>query len=253
MNIDWFTLFAQAANFLILLYLLKKFLFDRIVTAMKKRESRIADRIRDVKKQREDAEQRKKEYEEKLAALEQEEQERIKEAKEEAASLKQELTEKARSEVDNAKQEWLDNLEQQKDTMIEEFRRKAASQIITISERVAADLADRSIEESMIRMFLDKLKDADKQDIEEIRKKHKDEEISAAVETHITLTDKQKTEIEETVRDSLHSDIEVAFEQTGDAAGITLSIDGYRIGWNVKDYLADLEQSWSESFSRPAM
>jgi F-type H+-transporting ATPase subunit b len=40
MGIDWFTLVAQIANFLILVALLKHFLYNRIIKAMDEREKR---------------------------------------------------------------------------------------------------------------------------------------------------------------------------------------------------------------------
>ena len=42
MHIDWFVFFAQIVNFLILLFLLKKFLYGRIINAMDAREAKIA-------------------------------------------------------------------------------------------------------------------------------------------------------------------------------------------------------------------
>ena len=42
MHIDWFVFLCQIVNFLILLWLLKKFLYGRIIAAMDAREAKIA-------------------------------------------------------------------------------------------------------------------------------------------------------------------------------------------------------------------
>ena len=39
MHIDWFVLFCQIFNFLLLVYLLKRFLYGRIIKAMDDREA----------------------------------------------------------------------------------------------------------------------------------------------------------------------------------------------------------------------
>ncbi|MFA5322312.1 MAG: hypothetical protein WC373_06520, partial [Smithella sp.] len=45
MHIDWFVLFCQIFNFLLLMYLLKRFLYGRILKAMDDREAKISARF----------------------------------------------------------------------------------------------------------------------------------------------------------------------------------------------------------------
>jgi len=45
MLLDSFTIIAQIINFLILVYLLKRFLFNRIIKIMDEREKQITDRM----------------------------------------------------------------------------------------------------------------------------------------------------------------------------------------------------------------
>ena len=48
MHIDWFVFLAQIFNFLLLMYLLKRFLFGRIIKAMDDREAKIAARFQEA-------------------------------------------------------------------------------------------------------------------------------------------------------------------------------------------------------------
>ncbi|MGO8820022.1 MAG: F0F1 ATP synthase subunit B, partial [Desulfomonilaceae bacterium] len=48
MLIDWFTVIAQIINFLILVFLLKRFLFDKITGAMDERERKISSTLDDA-------------------------------------------------------------------------------------------------------------------------------------------------------------------------------------------------------------
>ena len=48
MLIDWFTVAAQVANFLILVWLLKRFLYKPVLTAIDEREKRIADQLQEA-------------------------------------------------------------------------------------------------------------------------------------------------------------------------------------------------------------
>ena len=48
MSIDWVTVLAQIANFLVLLWLLKRFLYRPILNGIDAREAAIAQRISDA-------------------------------------------------------------------------------------------------------------------------------------------------------------------------------------------------------------
>ena len=55
MHIDWFVFAAQIVNFLILFWLLKKFLYGRILGAIDAREAKIAATFSEAEKAREEA------------------------------------------------------------------------------------------------------------------------------------------------------------------------------------------------------
>ena len=58
MQIDWVTVVAQMINFLVLVYLLKRFLYGPIVKAMERREHAIAEQQQQVQEQLAEAERR---------------------------------------------------------------------------------------------------------------------------------------------------------------------------------------------------
>jgi len=63
MLIDWFTVLAQIVNFLILIFLLKRFLYGPITKAMEEREKKIATAV----EQANSAEKKAKQHSEELA------------------------------------------------------------------------------------------------------------------------------------------------------------------------------------------
>src|SRR5690625_3623681 len=48
MKIDWFTVIAQIVNFLILVWLLKRFLYKPVLNAIDEREKKIASQLEDA-------------------------------------------------------------------------------------------------------------------------------------------------------------------------------------------------------------
>ena len=76
MLIDWFTVGAQALNFLVLVWVLKHFLYKPILDAIAAREKGIAAKLADAdaktkeaQKQRDDFEGKNKAFDEQRAAL----------------------------------------------------------------------------------------------------------------------------------------------------------------------------------------
>src|SRR5690606_13100345 len=98
MAIDWFTLVAQVINFLVLVGLLKHFLYDRIIGAMNEREAQIAGRLDDAAHERESAAGEAAQFRSRNREFEAQREQFLAEASDEAASLRQQLMEEARLE-----------------------------------------------------------------------------------------------------------------------------------------------------------
>ena len=62
MLIDWFTVGAQALNFIILVWLLKRYLYKPILNAVDTREKRIAAELADADAKRAEAEKAREEF-----------------------------------------------------------------------------------------------------------------------------------------------------------------------------------------------
>ena len=76
MLIDWFTVGAQVLNFLILVWLMKRFLYKPILNAIDEREKRIATELADAdakkaeaQKERDDFQHKNEEFEQQRGAL----------------------------------------------------------------------------------------------------------------------------------------------------------------------------------------
>ena len=62
MLIDWFTVSAQVVNFLILVWLMKRFLYKPILHAIDAREQRIATELADADAKRAEAEKEREKF-----------------------------------------------------------------------------------------------------------------------------------------------------------------------------------------------
>jgi F-type H+-transporting ATPase subunit b len=108
MLIDWFTVGAQVVNFLILVWLLKRFLYKPILHAIDEREKRIAARnLRTPTREKAEAEKERDEFQKRNDEFDEQRAELLSKAKGEARAERQRLLEEARLAADalRAKQE----------------------------------------------------------------------------------------------------------------------------------------------------
>jgi len=106
MGPDWFTVVAQIVNFLILVALLKRFLYGPIVRAMDRRETAIATRMEAADKRIDEAEQERMRYEKLARELAEAKDELRLKARKEAEQLRETLLKEAREEVDMSRAKW---------------------------------------------------------------------------------------------------------------------------------------------------
>ena len=84
MPIDWFTVVAQAINFLILVWLLKRFLYKPILHAIDEREKGIAAQLAEAEAKKAEAQKERDDFQHKNEAFDQERAALLKKATDEA-------------------------------------------------------------------------------------------------------------------------------------------------------------------------
>ena len=125
MLINWFTVVAQIVNFLILVALLKIFLYDRIIAAMDRREQRIQSRLETAEEKRAEAERERRTYEGRRREMEAKRDEMLKSAREEAEEKREALIGAAREEAEALQKRWRESLEADQEAFLRELREQA--------------------------------------------------------------------------------------------------------------------------------
>lgn len=146
MQIDWLTVAAQIFNFLVLAWLLKRFLYRPVIDAMTQREERIANRLEQAEQREEQAQAEARSYRDKVAALDRDREAQLAEAHETAEHERRGLLESARSEAQASRQRWQQELEREQDDFRTALVRELADAAIDIARRTLADLADAQLE-----------------------------------------------------------------------------------------------------------
>jgi F-type H+-transporting ATPase subunit b len=229
-------------NFLILMVLLKIFLFDRIKHAMDQRENNIKERFDKAKEQEAKAKQARVSFENKTQSLQDEWDDRLKQADKEAKERRESLIKQAREEVDDLKKKWRNALEQEKASFFDRFKKQAARLIFDTVEKTLSDLADTRAQEQAVKKFLSRFEELDKEDLP------REVETQPRVTTGFDLSESQQKSIQKTVSQKLPDLQDIAFEVRPELVfGIAFSAGGKKMTWHAHDYISALEKQINQA------
>jgi F-type H+-transporting ATPase subunit b len=235
MLIDPFVVIAQIINFLILVALLKRFLYKPITQAMETRAQRIERQLAAAASKEQDAEAEKELYLQKQQELARQKQEWLEEAKQEVELEKERLTQSAIAEVDVMRSQWYQGFERDRQKLVKEIRDRLSHQVTLATRKALSDLANADLEGQVVEMFIARLKAIRPAPV---AKPHH----LITIGSSFIISDKQKERLTTAIHQQIAIDAEVKFEINEDLiCGIKLRDRGYKISWNVEHYLTELE------------
>lgn len=254
MLIDWFTVFAQIVNFLILVALLRHFLYGRILKAMEGRQKRIIDELAEAERIRTEAEAEAQTYRRKNLELENNRGSMLAAIKEDVDARRNDLMAKAREEIDETRARWNASLRRDQNEFLSQLRRRAADEVIRVSQKALQDLGNASLEQLVAEVFLTRLRALDGAAWDALREALRaDANGSLLLRTAFPLSDELRQAIDSLLREKLPESAPVAFETAeGKMWGIELRAGGHRLGWTLEDYLEDLESAITEQLAQVA-
>lgn len=247
MLIDWFTVIAQIFNFLILVWLLKRFLYKPILNAIDTREKKVADELANADAKEAEAQREKEEFKRKNEEFDQQRAELLKRAQDEARAERQRLLEEARREALDLKAKQLEALRTDRENLNREISRRTQKEVFAIARKVLRDLAGASLEENAVDVFARRLHELKGEEKEQLTSEISASPGSVNVRTAFDLPQTQRDLIKKTIKEALNVEIQPKFETTPDLVnGIELTTNGQKVAWSIKDYLTSLETSIDE-------
>lgn len=255
MNINWFTVIAQIINFLVLVYLLKRFLYGPIVKAMDERQSKIEQRENEAQEKILIAEGRAQDYIEKTARLDQETAEILYHVRQEAEAEKKDYMEKARDDIDAQKKLWQDSMMKEEGQYMAEMRRQIGSQSYRIAKRVLEDLATMKLEKILFEVFLDKLASLDSKEKTLISDRLVRPSRIVVISSAFAISEEDKLRLQMVIKEALEGVEQVEYRVSPEIiSGVQLEVNGYHLEWSIGEYLKSFEERFlvaaeSENFS----
>ena len=247
MLIDWFTVGAQALNFLILVWLLKRFLYKPILNALDAREKRIAKELADADAKKAEAEKERDEFQHKNEEFDQQRDELMTKATDEVKTERQRLLDEARQVANALRAKQQDALAREQQSLNDEITRRTQEEVFAIARKTLTDLAGTSLEERMSDVFARRLRKLDGEAKEGLATALKTSSEPALVRSAFDLPSEQQAAIQQALNETFSAEIHVRFETAPDlVSGIELTANGRKVAWSIADYLTSLKKSVGE-------
>jgi len=247
MLIDWFTVSAQVVNFLILVWLLKRFLYKPILQAIDAREQRIAKELADADMKKTEAEKERETFQKKNEEFDRHRDELLGKAKDGAKAERQRLLDEARQAADALRDKRQDALKREQQNLSDEITRRTREEVFAIARKTLSDLAGATLEEHMSEVFGRRLREMNNEAKEGLAKALKTSSDPAIVRSAFDLPSEQRAAIQHALNETFTAEIQVRFETAPDViSGIELTANGQKVAWSIADYLTSLEKSVGE-------
>lgn len=247
MLIDWFTVGAQTLNFLILVWLLKRFLYTPILHAIDAREKRIATELAnaaakmvEAQKERDEFQQKNEEFDRQRTAL-------FSKATDEVQAERQQLLDAARQAAEVLSSKRQETLRNEAMNLNQSIIRRTQQEVFAIARKALKDLATTSLEERLGEVFTRRLREMDSKAKDGLAEALKTAADPAIVRSAFDLPAEQRAAIQNALNETFSAEIHIRFETAPDLiSGIELSTNGQKVAWSISDYLVSLEKGVAE-------
>lgn len=253
MLIDWFTVAAQVLNFLILVWLMKRFLYQPVLDAIDAREARIAKDLAEAAATKAAAEKERDGFHHKNAAFDEERAALLRTASDEAKTERERLLAAARTAADARGAKSREALKTEAATLGRALRDKAQGEVFAIARLALGDLADTALEQRAADVFIQRLRALDADARARLARALMTATEPCPLRSAFELPPRQREEIGRALNETLSAEVPLRFETApGLVGGIELAAPGQKLAWNIAHYLDALEKSVGDLIAEKA-
>ena len=238
MLIDWFTVGAQALNFLILVWMMKRFLYKPILNAIDAREKLIATELADAAAKKAEAQKDRDEFSKKNEEFDQQRTALLTRATDEAKAERQRLLDEAGKAANALSAKRQETLTNEANSLNQAIARRTRDEVFAIARKALTDLATVSLEERVAEVFTRRLRELNGNAKESLAGALKAAADPAVVRSAFDLPAEQRAAVQNALNETFSAEVRVRFETSPDlVSGIELTTNGQKVGWSIADYL----------------
>lgn len=244
MLIDWFTVVAQIINFLVLVAILRFFLYDRVIRAMDRRQEAMDAGFREAEAREREAVEAAEEHRAAVEFLQTERQDRAKDIEAELEEVRRRMTDELSEDIARTRARWEGAVAANRDLLLGEIKRAVGRAADSVARQALTSLAGADLEDRVIATFLGLLAEAD----DDRRRAFRDSvDGEVVVLSTFEIGQDRRGDIETAIEKHLGHRGTVVYGNDPDlGSGIELRSGGFTLGWSINRYLDSVRQEFED-------
>jgi F-type H+-transporting ATPase subunit b len=240
MSIDWITVGAQIANFLVLVWLLKRLLYRPILDGIDAREAEIAARMAQAVQAKEKAEAVQQAFQDKTQALNLAQADMSETIRKTAEAQRDILLADAKTRLEQERITWQAHLDDEARKYIGKLHSAGTGALLSLTRKALLDLSDDTLESRMAQHLIQKLKPM----ADDLRRAA-GAASGAVVTSHAPLSAQTQADLTKAVQ-AIIPQTSLRFESQPDQSpGLMLRIGGAQIEWTISSYFVGLDRAFN--------
>lgn len=245
MELNWTTFILEIINFLILVWLLSRFLYRPVLKVIHKRQREIQEQLDAAEQKRNEAESLKAEYQERLTDWEREKHAAGQQLEQEIATERQRLLAELKQELEQEREKAgvLNRRQMEEEKLL--LERQALQQGADFSSRLLTRLAGPELEGRLIDVLLADLGELSEEKRELLINSYAKNNNGITIASAFPLAADKQRAIEQGLKAVFQKDIHCTFQQQPELiAGLQIRVGAWLLQANLRDelgYFADID------------
>ena len=243
MGFDWGTFIAQILNLFVLVWLMKRFLYQPIINTITKRQAILEEKVRRADEAVRNAQRQQEVLTRQAQEWEQSKQKRTDALFAALEETRQQQEEKLAEQAEENRQKMQADLEREAGTLQFEIRDMMAHNFLDLSRKVLMDISDVSHMAQAVSLFRSKVQSLSKKELNNIKKSYKKHNI-IKVYSSSALAEDEQTELLTFLMETFGIASQESFQlavQPELIFGIEVVMGDTILEWNFKTYLDTFE------------
>ena len=252
MEIDLFTLVAQIINLIILLFLLRKFLYLPVLKAVEARQKLIADELKSAETARKQAQKEEEKCLAKMREIEAQKQDIMARVQQEAQQLASKLTDEANEQYKQYQKRLKDKLTAEQKNFDITVQNLVVEHFNKFADNALKQLAGTDLNELVVRQFEHQLSELSEDEKQSFAEAYQHKKI-VFVKSADVLSDKRKVNLEDMLKNTLRLPDKTKFEYGVDkelVGGLCVQADEQMIAWSLQSYLQAFKNNLNNEVSQ---
>ncbi len=238
MELNWSTFILEIINFLVLVWILKRFLYRPVLDMIARRRAAIENGLQEADRRQADADVLKQQYEHRLADWEQERRKALDELEKELDEKRRDRLQKLNLELaEQEKKNQVAEARQHRQAMLE-MEQQALRQGASFASRLLSEAAGPELEQRLFELLLKQLDELTDDQVAELAAEWSEAPAYFLVQSAYPLSDEQQQRLQQSLGRITGLSIPVRYERQADLiAGLSIVVGVWVLKLNLRDEL----------------